>query len=84
MAFRDVLEEIADLDELAAQAGGDPYVLALEIRERFERAFRSPFARNLMAHGIRHVNFRQIAERLLEMLARQRKKKSSRPPGCAD
>jgi hypothetical protein len=74
LAFRLVLEEWTGLELLADCCQRDPVQLAVRIQDRFMKAFdslSSPYCRHVLLISVRHVNFRDVAERLLTMLARR-------------
>jgi hypothetical protein len=74
LAFHAVLEEWDTLELLADYCRRNPYLLALRIRNSFHKSFDlhpSPFHRHVGLRAIQFVNWREVSDRLLEMLDTQ-------------
>lgn len=75
LVFHAVVKEWDNLEALAQVAGDNPVDLAMRIRASFLQSFRgipSPFLRFICVRALLDVHFRQVADHVLRMLARQR------------
>jgi hypothetical protein len=80
LLWRTILEEWTPLHALAALVP-DPTELATRIEESFREGFDrfdDPFLRHVCLRGLDTVDFEQIADRLLRMVARQRQNETKR------